>query len=126
MAYIRTFTDLAVWQKAHQLMLDAYRFTELLPKNERYNRVSQVQRSVASIPANIAEGFGRFHYQENIQFCRQARGSLEETVNHILAVRDLSQAPVDQCEMILNKCEEVRRILNGYIKNIKDFKNLIT
>ena len=111
------FTDLVVWQKAHQLMLDVHEFTKLLPQEEKYNRISQLHRSVDSIPANIAEGFGRYPYQENVQFCRQARGSLEETYNHIGAVRDLRQAPESACVKLLAQCDEVRLLLNGYIKS---------
>ncbi len=120
---IRNFTELIVWQKAHQLMIDIYKFVDLLPKEERYNRSIQLKRSSSSTSANIAEGFGRYHYQENIQFCRQARGSLEETINHIIAARDLKQAPLADCCTLLNKSEEVRLLLNGYIKSIKDTKN---
>ena len=121
---VRNFTDLIVWQKSHQLMLDVYKFTDLLPKEEKYNRISQLKRSSSSLPANIAEGFGRYHYQENIQFCRQARGSLEETVNHIIAARDLEQAPKAECNALLKQCEEVRILLNSYIKSIKEIKKL--
>lgn len=121
---IRNFTDLIVWQKSHQLMLDVYKFTDILPKEEKYNRVSQMKRSSSSSPANIAEGFGRYHYQENIQFCRQARGSLEETINHIIAAKDLEQAPKAECDLLLKQCEEIRILLNGYIKSIKEIKKL--
>lgn len=114
---ITTFKDLVVWQKAHQLMLDVHEFTKLLPQEERYNRISQLHRSVDSIPANIAEGFGRYHYKENVQFCRQARGSLEETCSHIAAVGDLRQAPESSCMKLLAQCDEVRLLLNGYIKS---------
>lgn len=123
---IKDFKDLVVWQKAHQLMLDTYKFTNLFPKEEKYNRISQLRRSVSSVPTNIAEGFGRYNYQENIQFCRQARGSLEETVNHIIAAKDLQQAPAEDCEFLIDKCNEVKIILNGYIKKTKELKKLIS
>jgi len=121
---VKNFTDLIVWQKSHQLMLDVYQFVEYLPVDEKYNRVSQLKRSSSSSAANVAEGFGRYHYQENIQFCRQARGSLEETVNHILAVRDLKQAPIKACHILLKQCDEIRLLLNGYIASIKRTKQL--
>lgn len=114
-----SFTELIVWQKSHQLMLDVYEFTKLLPPAERYNRISQLQRSASSISANIAEGFGRYHYQQNIQFCRQARGSLQETKNHIIAARDLKQAAEKQSSQLINQCEEIYKILNSYIKSIQ-------
>ena len=109
------FTQLEVWRMAHQIMLDVYEFVKLLPVEEKYNRISQLRRCGSSTPANIAEGYGRFHYQENIQFCRQARGSLEETCNHIIAARDLHQVPLDNCEKLIEQCLEARKVLNGYI-----------
>ena len=121
---VKLFTDLIVWQKSHLLMLNIYKFVDILPKEEKYNRISQLKRSASSISANIAEGFGRYHFQENIQFCRQARGSLEETVNHIMAARDLEQAPKGECNILLDSCEEIRRLLNSYIKSIKVIKEL--
>ncbi len=105
-------------------MLDVYEFTESFPKEEKYNRISQLRRSASSVPANIAEGFGRYHFQENIQFCRQARGSLEETINHIIAARDLKQASADKSDILLQQCEEIRRLLNSYTKSIKTMKEL--
>jgi four helix bundle protein len=120
---IKSFTELIVWQKAHQLMLEVYKFSDLLPKEEKYNRVSQLKRRSSSTPSNVAEGFGRYHYQENIQFCRQARGSLEETANHIIAARDLGQAAIPSSNALLEKCDEVRALLNGYIKSLQKSKN---
>ena len=119
---ITSFEDLIVWQKAHQLMLNVYRFLKLLPKEKDFNRKLQLRRSVSSVPANIAEGYGRFHYQENVQFCRQARGSLIETKNHILAARDLQQAPENICQQIIQQCDEVAMILNGYIRSTRNLK----
>lgn len=116
------FTDLVVWRKSHQLMLDTYEFLKLLPREEEYNRKSQLRRSVSSVPANIAEGFGRFHFQENIQFCRQARGSLSETKNHIMAARDLKQAPPERCLILLKQCDEVGRLLNAYIVSTRKWQ----
>lgn len=107
-------------------MLDIYLFVQLLPVEEKYNRTSQLKRCSSSVSANIAEGFGRYHYQENIQFCRQARGSLEEIKNHIIAAKDLGQAPIDQSEVLLTQCNEVGILLNSYIRNLQRFKNLVT
>lgn len=123
MERITDFTQLEAWRLAHQLMLDVYDFIKLLPIDERYNRVSQLRRCSSSIPANIAEGFGRFHYQENIQFCRQARGSLEETLNHIIAARDLDQASQETCEKLADQCLNARKVLNGYIYYLQQRKN---
>jgi len=119
---VNTFEDLEVWKKSHQLMLEVYLFTKHLPEDEKYNRILQLKKSASSVPANIAEGFGRYHYQENIQFCRQARGSLDETKNHIIAARDLKQAPLEQCTKLHSKCNDVKRLLNGYIRFLEKQK----
>lgn len=110
------FTSLEVWQRAHQLMLNVYRFCKLLPKSENYGRVSQLKRSISSIPANIAEGHGRYYYLENVQFCRRARGSLYESKNHLIASRDLKEAPELECKRFINDCDRLRQLLNGYIR----------
>jgi len=80
--------DLDVWKLAHELRLKVYIIAKFLPKDERYGLMSQIKRSSESISANIAEGHGRFHFQENIQFCRVARGSLSETKDHLIFIRD--------------------------------------
>ncbi|MDO8505159.1 MAG: four helix bundle protein [bacterium] len=116
------FTQLEVWRMVHQIMIDVYEFVKLLPVEEKYNRISQLRRCGSSTPANIAEGYGRFHYQENIQFCRQARGSLEETRDHIIAARDLHQAPPEACEQLIAQCLEARKVLNGYIRYLIEKK----
>lgn len=119
---IKSFTDLLVWQKAHAVMIDVYAFTDILPSTEKYNRIDQLRRSSSSVSANIAEGYGRYHYQENIQFCRQARGSLEETKNHIIAARDLKQVPKELSDSLIERCVEVRMLLNGYINSLQSRK----
>ena len=78
----RGFESLKVWQKSHQLMLDIHHeLLPLLPKEERYGLNDQIRRSSKSIGANIAEGYGRFYYGDNVHFCYNARGSLDETLN---------------------------------------------
>jgi four helix bundle protein len=120
---IKTFEDLFVWQEAHKLMIAAYDFNKSLPPDEKYNRIIQIKRCTSSIPANIAEGFGRYHYQENIQYCRQARGSLDELKNHIIAARDLNQAETATCNQLIAECNKVRVILNKYIQSTLERKN---
>lgn len=117
------FQDLDVWKMAHELRLKIYILTNFLPKSEEYNIISQIRRSSCSIGANIAEGHGRYHFQENIQFCRQARGSLEETKDHLIFIRDAKLIKkVSSIEHLLNLCEQIRLKLNGYIGYLKKCK----
>ncbi len=103
-------------------MLDVYKFTKYLPDDEKYNRVIQLKKSSSSVPSNLAEGFGRYHYQENIQFCRQARGSLDEVKNHLIAVKDLEQAPTEECQRLCSECVEIKKLINGYIRYLQKQK----
>jgi four helix bundle protein len=72
----RNFQDLMVWQKAHILVIEVYKFTEYFPKTEIYCLTSQIRRSVISIPANIAEGFIKKSEINKIRFLNIAQGSL--------------------------------------------------
>lgn len=103
-------------------MIEIYEFVKLLPPFEKYNRISQLLRASSSVPANIAEGHGRYYYLENTAFCRKARGSLYEVKNHIMACRDLHQAEKIQCNRLIDRCDTIRKILNGYIRYLKKQK----
>jgi len=118
----RDFTTLEVWKLSHSLMLETYEFIKLLPAYEKYGRYDQLKRSVSSIPANIAEGHGRYYFLENISFCRKARGSLYETKNHIIAARDLGQVDEDLSNRLIEKCDTIRKVLNGYIRYLNKQK----
>lgn len=120
------FEGLKVWQKAHLLMLDIHKtLIPIILKNstdERFDLVSQIRRSSKSVPANIAEGYGRFYYGDNVRFCYNARGSLDETVNHLLTALDLEYCSKDLYTNLRTQADEVRRILNGYIDWLKEKK----
>jgi len=117
------FEGLKVWQKAHVLMIDIHKkLTPLFPKDERFDLVSQIRRSSKSVPANIAEGHGRYYYGDNVRFCYNARGSLDETVSHLRAAFDLDYCPKDLYEKLRVQADEVRKMLNGYIDWLKEKK----
>ena len=122
---IRDFTELEVWKKCQEIKMDIYNIIKVLPETEKYNLVSQMRRAAVSITANIAEGYGRFHYQENIQFCRQSRGSLYELKDHILTCFECKYIPKDRKEEIMKKIETAIKLLNGYIKMLKNQKEVL-
>ncbi len=107
---IKSFQDLDAWKVCHNLMIKIYDFCEFLPDDELYNRVSQLKRAASSGPANIAEGYGRYHWQEAIQFCRQARGSVEEVHSNVISASDLKQAPLEKCEDIYDECTRAKKL----------------
>jgi four helix bundle protein len=92
------------------------------PKSEEYLLKSQILDSCRSITANIAEGFGRFHHQENIQFSRQSRGSLDETLEHMITAYDEKYIPKNILADINKDYKECLKQLNGYIKYLKTVK----
>lgn len=92
------------------------------PKAEEYHLKAQLLDSSRSVTANIAEGFGRFHYQENIQFCRQSRGSLTETLEHMITAYDEKYITKDLLGEINKEYKNCLKELNGYIKYLRTAK----
>ncbi len=120
----KDFTELEVWQMSHDIRLKVRILVNYLPADERYNVGSQILRSSNSTPSNIAEGHGRFHFQENIQFCRQARGSLEETRSHLLYIRDANLInKTSSVEHLIDLNKQTKIKLNGYIGYLKSCKS---
>ena len=119
----QSFETLKVWQLSHQLMLDIHqKLLPLLPKEEKFGLTDQMRRSSKSVGANIAEGAGRFYYLDNVRFCYMARGSLDETLNHLLVSRDLGFCKKELYDELRMQAEEIRRLLNGYITWLKTKK----
>jgi len=119
----QSFETLKVWQKSHVLMLDIHkRLLPQIPKEEKYVLADQIRRSSKSVPANIAEGSGRFYYMDNVRFCYHARGSLDETLNHLIVSKDLRFCSPELYQELRDQVEEIRKLLNGYISWLKTKK----
>jgi four helix bundle protein len=86
---IKSFEGLEVWKRAKKLAVKIYKLTTTFPKDEIFGTTSQIKRAVLSVPANIAEGFGRYHYLDKAKFYLNARGSLFELKSHLLVAADL-------------------------------------
>jgi len=113
------FTDLEVWKKARKFRNVMYELHKSFPKDEKYKLSDQLIRASRSITANIAEGHGRYHYQENIQFCRIARGSLSECLDHLICAFDCNLITEENLLEYKKQIDEINRILNGYIGFLK-------
>lgn len=113
------FTDLKIWQESHNLSLKVYKETQKFPKSEIFGIISQIQRCSSSVPANIAEGFGRKTKNEFIQFLTQARGSLYESQNFIYLSRDLGYISKENSEILINEYESLAKMLNSFISKVK-------
>lgn len=93
---IYSYKELHVYQKAYKLALETYKLTKKFPSEEKFGLCSQLQKAAASIPANIAEGCGRYHSKEYTQFCRIAFGSLNEVQVYFDLAKDLQYiTPID-------------------------------
>ncbi|MGB2622937.1 MAG: four helix bundle protein [Candidatus Acidiferrum sp.] len=113
---IRDFTDLKVWQLARELRSQVYRLAQRFPAEEKYGLASQAQRAAVSVTANIAEGFGRYSYQENIQFCRTARESAFEVRDHLITAEDQNYISSIEHRDVDALAQRVIQTLNGYIR----------
>lgn len=91
---VKGLERLEAWSKSKDFALRLYReVLPLLPQEEKWSLNQQLRRSANSIPANIAEGYGRFYYQDNIRFCYNARGSLEESLSHLVMALEMNYIP---------------------------------
>lgn len=115
---LKNYTELKVWQKAHELVLKMYKETKGFPKEERFALISQVRRSAVSIPANIAEGYGRKHTKEYIQMLYIAQGSLEETKYYLLLSKDLGYLKEIVYIPLFELSQEIGRMLRGLINSL--------
>ncbi len=116
------FTDLIVWQKAHNLVLAVYAHTKLFPKEEVFSLTDQLRRAAISVTSNIAEGHGRVSNKEKIRFYITARGSLVEIQNQLIAARDISYLNEEDFSEIYQKTIETVRLLNGIIRSMRSRK----
>ena len=114
---------LQVWQRALTFAAEICKnVLPALPVQEKWSLADQLRRSAQSIPANIAEGYGRFYFQEGVRFCYIARGSLEETFSHISLANRLGYLSDETCKRLNEQTIELRRMLNGYITFLKESK----
>ncbi len=118
-----SFEELEVWKASREFKRKCKKIAESFPKQEEYRLKDQIFRCTRSITANIAEGFGRFHHQENIQFCRQARGSLTETLDHFIEALDSGFITEEKLVEIRGDYKNCLLLLNGYRAYLKRAKN---
>ena len=122
-AAFRTFEDLEVYKKARQFRKDMYGVGRTLPQFEKYELGSQIRRASVSLTNNIAEGHGRYHYLDQIKFQLQARGSLAELVDDLNICEDENYLPIDDVTVLKDRAKEVQRLINGYIRYLRDRKS---
>ena len=120
---LKSFEDLTCWKEGVLLKKELKPIINNFPKHEEYKLKDQMIRCLRSVTNNIAEGYGRFNYQENIQFCRISRGSLYETIDHLIIAEEENYISLDE---LANRKEQINKclaILNGYINYLKKAKD---
>ena len=111
----KTFEDLKCWQACREVRIFIMNLVKSYPKEEKYSIVDNMKRAARSTTQNIAEGFGRFHYRENMQFCRISRGSLFELIDDLIASVDEGFISQKDCQLGRDKISNALALLNGYI-----------
>ena len=117
------FEDLEVYKAARAFRKRIYKLAKMLPGEEKFALAQQMRRAAVSLTSNIAEGYGRYHWQENTQFCRHSRGSLLELIEHINVCIDENYAEAEHLERL--KAEDgvkLLKLLNGYIAYLQKQK----
>lgn len=111
----KSFESLKVWELARTVRNNIFELCKCFPKHETYKLTDQMIRSSRSIGNNISEGYGRYHYQENIQFCRQSRGSAYELIDHMITALDCEYIQEKEFTSLKIKIIECIKMTNGYI-----------
>ncbi|HEY6503267.1 MAG TPA: four helix bundle protein [Chitinophagaceae bacterium] len=115
----QSFEELEVWKKARELKNGISQLVKTFPVEERYRLTDQLIRSSRSINTQIAEGHGRMTWPERLRFSIIARGSLSETLNHLIDALDEKYINEEQLNYYRNKITEVEKLLNGYINYLE-------
>jgi len=116
---MKTYRDLKVWQKSMLLVTDIYRATKSFSPEERYGLTSQLRRSAVSIPANMAEGYGRNSTQDYVRFLRIANGSLFELQTHLEIGRNLEMLSDEKFSDLYEQSREIERMLSSLIRKLE-------
>ena len=118
-AVIQSHKDLRVWREAMDLAEACYRLSTAFPRDEAYGLTSQVRRSAVSVPANIAEGYGRENTGSYVQFLKVAQGSLKELETHVELAERVGIVSTEAITPILGRCEGVGKMLNALIRSLQ-------
>ena len=111
----QTFKQLMVWQKAHQFVLEVYKYTNSFPKTELYALSSQFRRAAVSVAANIAEGYKKKGKADKARLMNIAQGSIEECQYYLILANDLGYG---QNIQLVNLLDEISKMLGSYISKI--------
>jgi four helix bundle protein len=117
-AKLDSYQDLVVWQTGMEIAAQCYFLTRVFPREELFGPTSQIRRASSGIPANIAEGYGRGHRGEYIQFLRIAQGSLKELETHLLLAIRVELLGAEEAAPVLALCDSEGRMLGSMIRSL--------
>jgi four helix bundle protein len=115
-----TFRDLWIWKESHQLMLEIHQYARTLPREERFRKRDQIERSSSSVPDNISEGYTAYYYNDKIKGMLIARKEAGETQNHIEALTGKGYLPRNKADNWINRYERIMAGINSYVNFIRD------
>jgi four helix bundle protein len=118
-----TYQDLEVWKQSKDLVSFVYSITKSFPRDEQFGLTNQLRRAAVSIPSNIAEGCGRNHFKDSIQFLFIARGSLYELETQMIITYDLQYISQENLAKAQTKIKSCKRLLNGFINYFQSLRN---
>ena len=120
---MKDYKELVVWKKSVDLAIGVYKVTGPFPDAERFGLTGQMRRAATSLPANIAEGWGRGTTKEYVQFLLIARGSLMELETHAIISRELHYLSQENFVELQAQIQEIGRMLNGLIQSLRSAKS---
>ena len=118
------FEELTLWKKVRAFKNEVRMETKLFPQEEKYRLTDQLIRSSRAINALLSEGHGRFTFPDQLHFCIQARGSLSETINHLIDAFDEGYISDDRLNYFKAKGKDLERLLNGYINYLRKQRDI--
>ena len=117
------FTDLEVYRECRKFRKEISAVVKKhFPAEEKYLLTAQILDASRSITANLAEGHGRFYYQDSVRFCRISRGSLEETLEHLITAFDEGYISSEILKTMKTQCDSCLKLINGYIRYLEKSK----
>ena len=119
---IVSFEDLECWKACRVVRIFIMNLVRKFPDSEKYSLADGMKRASRSITENIAEGFGRYHFQENIQFCRHSRGSLHELIDQLITAQDENYISNEEYKKGRSLINDALGLLNGYINYLNSAK----
>jgi four helix bundle protein len=119
---LKDYKELDVWRKSMEFTIEIYKLSRGFPETEKYAMTSQVRRAATSVPANIAEGWGRGSTKEYIQHLTIARGSLLELETHLIVARNLGYLGQTQLDILEMPLQDIGKMLNRLIASLRSLR----